>query len=162
MNAIRDIEDRLYEQATHTEQALLHEYVRASRRGTVAVVAMGHNMVIANPAASRLMDSSDQVLLWDWATRNLEERLECASELRFMEGIDVHLHARRVGGGKDTFGVVVELRPKPDATTRSVVAGYDRSTGGASTENSQKERLPGRSLPTCRLQMQLDELRSGG
>lgn len=158
-NVVRDIEARLLDESTRSEQALLREYSRSNRRGSAAVVAMSHGITIANPAASRLMDSSDQVLLWEWALRNLDGRSDYAGELRMAEGTDLRVHARRVGERRADFGVVVELRtadPPTHRPTATTFAPTSAVRGHAAPK--PEERLVGRSVATARLQRELGEL----
>lgn len=151
-SAVSDIEARLFAQSSVSEQILLREYTRSRRRGNAAVVAMNRETVIATPAASRLMDSTDQMMIWDWITTHLTSRDEWEGPLRFAEGVDVRIRARRVGGAGDPLGAVLELRPTTPAPGRC-------ATPTVRTRSSRPgEQLAGRSVATFRLKSQLDEI----
>ncbi|QSE72312.1 helix-turn-helix domain-containing protein [Rhodococcus sp. PSBB049] len=153
VSAVRDVEERLFAQAALGEQALLREFMRSKRRGNPAVVAMSRDTVIATPTASRLMDSADQMMIWDWITTHLGSRQEWEGPLRFADGIDVRIRARRVSEPGDSLSAILELRP--------LVAPGARAAGPTSRARSSVHsggRLVGRSLATYRLQTQLDEI----
>lgn len=154
-SAVRDVEDRLFALAAISEQILLREYTRSRRRGNPAVVAMSRDTVIATPIASRLMDSADQMMIWDCITSHLGHREEWEGALRFAGGVDVRVRARRVSEPGDSLSAVLELRPLIDATTRRPGSvPMPRSSSAACPGG----RLPGRSVSTHRLQSQLEQI----
>jgi hypothetical protein len=58
--AVREIESRMYADASRREQLLLEHFLRARRRATTAVVSLNEDVVMANTAASVLLDLSDR------------------------------------------------------------------------------------------------------
>ena len=90
--AVREIESRIYADASRREQMLLERFMRASRRSTAAVVTLNEDVVMANTAASGLLDLSDQAMLWDWACQILGTRDEYTGEIRL--SYDVVVQAR--------------------------------------------------------------------
>jgi transcriptional regulator of acetoin/glycerol metabolism len=147
LSAVRDVEERLFAQSARSEQVLLREYMRSKRRGNAAVVAMSRDTVIATPTASRLMDSTDQMMIWDWISSHLGTRQEWEGPLRFAEGIDVRVHARRVGESGDSLSAILELRPMASsAHFRPRTAVAPASHRGPSVE--PVGRIVGRSLAT--------------
>lgn len=159
-NAVRDIETRLFESSTQGEQRLLQEYMRSCRRGNPAVLAMSGDTVIATPTASRIMDSTDQLLIWDWITNHLATRMIADGRLRLSGGTEVRVQARRAGELGDPLTAVLELRPLfiPAARASGSCAGSDEPSSRVGYGVEVRERLPGRSAATYRLQEELDEI----
>lgn len=157
LSAVRDIEERLFAQSTKSEQMLLREYMRSKRRGNAAVVAISRDTVIATPTASRLMDSTDQMMLWDWISSHLSVRQEWEGPLRFAEGIDVRVHARRVSESGDSLSAILELRPlaTPMHTRPRTVPAPSPRHGLAA---EPVPRIVGRSLTTHRVHSRIDEV----
>jgi transcriptional regulator of acetoin/glycerol metabolism len=146
--AVREIESRIYADASRREQMLLEHFMRARRRATTAVVSLNEDVVMANAAASALLDVSDQAMLWDWACRLLGNRDECGGEIRLAGDIVVQAKATRVGERGAVAGVLVEMRPQPRLDGRS--AGARRGPQQGRWQNSD-ELLPGRSVAGKRL-----------
>src|SRR5574337_345758 len=138
---VRDVEERLFSQSAET--GLLREYTHSKRRGNPAVVAMSRDTVIATPTASRLMDSTDQMMLWDWITSHLGSRREWEGVLRFAEGIDVQVRARRVSEAGGPLSAVLELRPLVNPATRTAARRGTPTSRARSCAHSG-ERLAGR------------------
>lgn len=159
-NAVRDIETRLFESSTRGEQLLLQEYMRSCGRGNPAVLAMSGDTVIATPTASRIMDSTDQLLIWDWITNHLATRMTADGRLRLTGGTEVRVQARRASELSDPLTAVLELRPLFSAATRAsgLCSSPEEVSARVSHGAEVRERLPGRSAATYRLQGQLDEM----
>src|SRR5690606_16362415 len=81
--------------ASKRERMLLERFVRAGRRNTHAVISLNEDVVMANTAASQLLDASDQAMLWDWACTVLSSRDAAAGELRLSR--DLVVPARATG-----------------------------------------------------------------
>ncbi|WP_162603325.1 hypothetical protein [Rhodococcus oxybenzonivorans] len=93
------------------------------------------------------MDSTDQMMIWDWISSHLGTRQEWEGPLRFAEGIDVRVHARRVGESGDSLSAILELRPMASsAHFRPRTAVAPASHRGPSVE--PVGRIVGRSLAT--------------
>lgn len=151
--AVRDIESRLFDQSSRSEQAVLQEFLRAARRGTHAVVAMSHDMFLANPAALRLLDSSDQTVLWEWAVRGLATGTECVGELRLARETTVHTKARKIDANYG-LAVLIEIRP----VGRPLAPAPNPGSMPSDAHGAPRAELPGRSLATKRLRAQVDQL----
>lgn len=155
-NAVRDIENRYFAGSALSEQRLLREYVRARRR-TGAVVALRRDTVIATPEASRLMDSTDSMMLWEWASGFLANREEWLGELSLAEGVQVKVRARRIGGLGESLSVLLELRPIGLAGYRPTYAAKQASP--APKRRTRVSRgLPSRSPLGGRLQWQVEKI----
>ena len=71
LGAVQEAERRLLEQATARERTLLASLLTARRRTAQPLVCVGEDIVLATPAAARLLEGVDQGLLWDRARRTL-------------------------------------------------------------------------------------------
>ncbi|MDF1704885.1 MAG: helix-turn-helix domain-containing protein [Aeromicrobium sp.] len=152
--AARDIEARLFEQSSRSEQAVLQEFLRASRRGAHAVVAMSHDMFLANPRALQMLDSSDQTVLWEWAVRGLAKDDRCAGELRLARETTVSVRAQRIDAVDGVPAVLLEIRALSRESAERAPAAPLRVPG----DGARRVELPGRSLATKRLRTQIDKL----
>ncbi len=160
--AVREIESGMYADASLRERMLLEHFLRVSRRTTSAVVSLNQDFIISNTAASKLLDPSDQVLLWDWASRMLAGREECSGVVRLAQDTVVHARASKVGQGSRLAGVLVELRMRPPGVSRARSAG---SVGQRPTRRSSQpvqDTLPGRSAASARLRREIDAVVESG
>jgi sigma-54 dependent transcriptional regulator, acetoin dehydrogenase operon transcriptional activator AcoR len=151
--AVREIESRIYADASRREQMLLDHFLRARRRAGAAVLTLNEDVVMANTAASGLLDLSDQAMLWDWACQLLGSRDECSGEVRLAGDVVVQARATRVGERGATAGVVIEMRPRPRDDGGQIAARpkpQRRSRGGASG------LIAGRSVAAARLRGDID------
>ena len=149
--AVGEIESRMYADASRREQLLLEHFLRARRRATTAVVSFNEDVVMANTAASALLDLSDRAMLWDWACRVLGGRDEYTGEVQLAHDVVVQARATRVGERGATAGVLVEMR----APRRAPAARREHRAGG--------ETLAGRSVASRRLRDDVDAaLRTDG
>ena len=146
--AVREIEARIYADASRREQMLLDHFLRARRRATTAVVSLNEDVVMANAAASVLLDLSDQAMLWEWACRMLGSRDEYVGEIRLAGDVVVAAKATRVGERGAVAGVLVEMRPQPRPDGRATGA---RRGGHQVRRPGTGEALPGRSIAGARL-----------
>ncbi|WP_083541908.1 sigma-54-dependent Fis family transcriptional regulator [Kribbia dieselivorans] len=153
--AVREIEQRLYELASQDERALLEEFLRTSRRGGSAVITLSNDLVMANPAASRLLQPADQALLWNWACLRLGTRDEFIGELQLASSREVLAKVRRLEDGRRTMGIVVEMRPKPDGKPLRRTSARARQQRKV-VALAAVPPLPGRSKATRRLDGELD------
>lgn len=151
--AVREIESRMYADASRREQMLLEQFLRASRRAATAVLTLNEDVVMANTAASGLLDYSDQAMLWEWACRMLGSRDEYVGEVRLARDVVVAARATRVGDPGAMAGVVVEMRPRPDAPDRVAVAGPRGRWRGRTVAS---EVMAGRSAAAGRLRDDVD------
>ena len=155
--AVREIESRIYADASRREQMLLEHFLRAGRRARTAVVTLNENVVMANTAASGLLDLSDQAMLWEWACRLLGNRDECDGEVRLAHDVVVQARATRVGEPGATAGVVVEMRPRPRAPVPPATRLRTRRAPGGAHGS-----LAGRSIATARLRDDVDAAVAAG
>ena len=125
--AVREIEQRLREQATVRERALFEEFVeRTRRRRDVAVASLNEDFLITNAAAAQLFEPADHALLWDWAGRATATGREVDGTLTLTREIVVQARCTPVAGGAGPAGVVVTMTPR----TRDPVRGSPTSVTG--------------------------------
>jgi transcriptional regulator of acetoin/glycerol metabolism len=115
----RSIEARLRATAPVPEQELLDEFLRASRRGPKAVVALRPDLFMANAAAKALLHGVDVERLRHWACDAAAGGRERAAELRLGPELVVHAQCRPVGRSRHRAAVVVLT---PSAATRALTA----------------------------------------
>lgn len=153
--AAREIESRLYADASRREQLLLQHFLRASRHAT-AVLTLNEDVVMANTAASALLDLSDQAMLWEWACRMLDTRHEYTGEVRLAHDAVVQAKATKVGDDVGAAGILVEMRQQNGATREAPPA---RTRTRQPNRPRAEQRLPGRSLASQRLRDDVDAAR---
>ncbi|MGW5515175.1 sigma-54-dependent Fis family transcriptional regulator [Nocardia africana] len=109
---VRDIEDRLQLDASQSQRQLLTAFQAAATRRKRAVVAVGHGLVLATPAALDLLEPADHA-----AVRMCVEGTRFAGEathrLTLVSGQSVRLRCMPVD---DDHGVLVDIIP--DQETR--------------------------------------------
>ena len=117
--AARDVERRLLDAASATERQLLEAFTAARHRTTRPVVCVGEDVVLATPAAARLLEGVSQGLLWERARRAVAEGGErvCAFAIDGDEELLARCHA--VGDEAAMVGVLVAIDPpRTDARIR--------------------------------------------
>jgi transcriptional regulator of acetoin/glycerol metabolism len=134
------IEQRLFEQQTVRERALLAHFLSGSRRSHAGILVINDRVQMANPQAARLLDGVEQPLLWDHVARVLAGA--CAdgtvdSELPLPGGRSARTRTMPLRDGGEVIGALVEIRPEaePAAPTRAAtpvtapagLAGTDRA-----------------------------------
>src|SRR5919197_1598299 len=103
--AARDVERRLLEAASATERALLEAFTAERHRTSRPVLCVGEDLVLATPAAARLVGGVSQGLLWDRARRAVAD----GGERLLVLDIDQALRARCRAIGD--VGVLVAIDP---------------------------------------------------
>ncbi|WP_345381294.1 sigma-54-dependent Fis family transcriptional regulator [Pseudonocardia yuanmonensis] len=134
------IEQRLFEQQTVQERALLAHFLSGSRRSHAGILVLNDRVQMANPQAARLLDGVDQPLLWDHVARVLAG--SCADgtvdgDLPLPGGRSARTRTMPLRDGGEVIGALVEIRPaaEPTASARSAprltapdgLAGTDRA-----------------------------------
>lgn len=118
------IEERLFEQHSTAERALLARFVSACRRSHTAIVGLNDRMQLSNPRAARLLDGVPQALLRDHAARCLTDRDALQEvDLPLGDGRVAHTRTVPVRDGGDVVGVLIELRTPDPAARPPIPAG---------------------------------------
>ncbi|MCL2586499.1 MAG: sigma 54-interacting transcriptional regulator [Streptosporangiales bacterium] len=146
--AVREIESRMYADSSRREQLLLEHFLRANRRASSAVISLNEDVIIANTAASALLDLSDQAVLWDWACRVLGTGDEYTGEVRLSGDSVAQARATRVSDDGPMAGIMLEMRPRSCGDGRAPAA---RRAASRCDADRADANLPGRSVAVRRL-----------
>lgn len=119
--AAGEIEQRLLEQSTERERALLRAFLAACRRADRAIVTMNDDLVIANATASRLLNSDDHLILRERAADLVGSGERSDVQVSLSGGRLAKLHCRPVSSRSGNAGAVVEISLQPEQS--SVAAG---------------------------------------
>jgi transcriptional regulator of acetoin/glycerol metabolism len=123
--AVREIGQRLREQASARERALFDEFIKQSRRQPQAVASLNEDFLITNSAAAQLFEPADHALLWDWAGNAVATGRTVSGKLRLTRDIAIQARCTPVDDGDgSTAGVVITMTP---ISGRSTPAGTEVS-----------------------------------
>lgn len=105
-----EIERSLLDGATAAEQGLMRAFVSERRDARHAVVAVNEKTVVANAAATRMLGSVDQAVLWEYAARVLSDP-EAAGQPAALGGSQpVVIDHHTVVSDGSVIGVVLKLK----------------------------------------------------
>jgi transcriptional regulator of acetoin/glycerol metabolism len=139
LQAARAIEERLYEDASSTERALLSHFLAAANLATRPIVVLGERVELSSPPAARLLDVGDKTLLWERASDLIRDHHTATEAFTLSDGREVSARFVRIEVDGRPGGVVIELdmprvaaprAPAPVAVGGRAVA---RSRAGASS-----------------------------
>lgn len=140
LEVVRDIERRLLALGSVNEQLLFESYVAAKRDSRRPVVCLNEQTILTNSAAARLLGAVDKALLWEQASRAINERADDVSELMLSDGRLILAHCRPIYDGGVPVGAKIEIeldgqqastimkRRDADATTSASLAGLAGSS----------------------------------
>lgn len=133
---VREIERRLYEEASHRDRELLDRFEAIAGRSRGPVVAMNAQTVITNAAAARLLQPTDHALLWDQVADAIEMGGVVARRIRLSNG----------GLAQLRFVAFERGDPQRGAVVRIELEGPDVPPVPARSRRPARIALPGRSL----------------
>ncbi len=135
----REIERRLYEEASQRDREVLDRFEAVARRSRRPVVALNRSTVIANAAAARLLEPADHALLWNHVAEAIKAGTVVARGFRLSQGSVAAVRCVAFERGDLERGAVLEIDvARPDGAPAPVRAvGWDRRPPAL---------LPGRSL----------------
>ncbi|AHH17659.1 transcriptional regulator [Nocardia nova SH22a] len=107
---VRDIEDRLHLDASQSQRQLLNAFQTAATRRKRAVVAVGHGLVLATPAALDLLEPADHAAL-RMCVEGTRFAGEATHRLTLVSGRTVRLRCVPVD---DDRGMLVDIIPEQD------------------------------------------------
>ena len=119
--AARDIERRLLDAATATERHLLEAFTTARHRTTRPVLCVGEDLVLATPAAARLLEGVSQGLLWERARGAVAEDGERLFALMLDGEEELLARCRAVRDHEGMVGVLVAIDPPHRPRRRPVL-----------------------------------------
>jgi transcriptional regulator of acetoin/glycerol metabolism len=82
----RQVEEQLYTQSSLRERLLLQHFLTTARGSARPVVVVSPEMMLANPAATRLLENVPQALLWEFAAKAVADSTTTVDELLGAEG----------------------------------------------------------------------------
>jgi DNA-binding CsgD family transcriptional regulator len=121
------IEQRLIDESSLQEKLVLQEFLRKQRSVRGPVVFLGPRSMFSNAAASRFVDSTDEVLLRENAQRMVSEGRSGFDEITLSNGRHVSIRCEKVLDGGHPIGIMSELHT---AATREVWS-VDSASGAA-------------------------------
>jgi len=159
MQAARAIQERLYEDASTTERALLSHFLSASNRSRRPIVVLGERLELSTPPAARLLDVDDRTLLWEHASTLLTRSGPSSEKLVLSDGRSLVADFTPVEVEGRSVGVVVEIssgeepaaerprgsRPAPPAS--DAAAGFVGRGSSSRYLREQVMALRGETLP---------------
>lgn len=107
--AAAEIEQRLIEQSSELEQALLREFLAANRRTANAVLALSDDLVIANYVADRSLDGADLRILRERAADLITGHHDRSGYIELSRGRMVRLRCHPLAGSAGTVGTILEI-----------------------------------------------------
>jgi transcriptional regulator of acetoin/glycerol metabolism len=116
--AARDIERRLLETAEATERRLLAAFTAARHRTTRPVLCVGEDLVLATPAAARMLEGVSQGLLWERARGAVADDGERLFALAIDGEEELLARCRAVCDDDAMVGVIVAIDPPRRAPRR--------------------------------------------
>jgi transcriptional regulator of acetoin/glycerol metabolism len=109
MEMASEIEHSLYLHAAERERVLFDTFWEEARSSAVPVVSMSEQLMMTNAAAARLLEGTDQVVLWEQAHQAVAQHAERSIVVTLADGRTVAAHCRPVELGGRSFGVVIHL-----------------------------------------------------
>jgi len=122
--AATEIEQRLLDQASERERALLQQFLAANRRANQAVLTVNDDLIIANASAAQLLGSSDHALVRERAVELVGSEGQVTADVLLSGGRAAKLRCRSVMTSSGMAGAIVELSVRAGPTTSR----RDRST----------------------------------
>jgi transcriptional regulator of acetoin/glycerol metabolism len=107
--AAAEIEQRLLQQSSEREQALLREFLAANRRTTNAVLALSADLVMANDLADRSLDGADLHILREKAADLISGNHDSSGYIVLSRGQLARLRCHPLPSSAGTEGTIVEV-----------------------------------------------------
>jgi transcriptional regulator of acetoin/glycerol metabolism len=161
LQAARAIQERLYEDSSVTERALLAHFLGLSG-GARPIVVLGERVELSTPPAARLLGVDDRTLLWDHASRTLASGRMVSEALSLADGRRLSATFTPIEAEGRNVGVAVEIDP-PAERTAALPARPDAGSASARTSSGGARRMPsflGRSTSSAYLRDQVEALRA--
>jgi transcriptional regulator of acetoin/glycerol metabolism/DNA-binding CsgD family transcriptional regulator len=116
----RMIEDRLIDESSLREKLALQQFLRKQRSVRGPVVFLGQRSMYSNAAASRFVDSEDELLLRENAKRNVSDGRSGFEEITLRTGRRTFIRCEKVLDGGYPIGIMLELRTAANLEVGSV------------------------------------------
>jgi transcriptional regulator of acetoin/glycerol metabolism len=109
MEMARQVESRLYDEGSGQEQLLLRHFLAASRGSARAVVVVSPEVMLANPAATRLLENVPQALVWEFAAKSVADSTTTVDELLGEEDHPVTVRCLPINEAGVVIGATLEF-----------------------------------------------------
>ncbi len=126
LEGVRDIQRRLYEDASERDRALLEHFLSVARRTNRPVVAVNEQTIIANVPAARLLGPEDHALLWAQAEETLAGGRGIRRQLQLSRDLSVSARCSPAADAGWEVGVVIELALSRPGSPRRASPGERR------------------------------------
>lgn len=140
----------ILEQATPDERFLLDQFLRRRRSHHKAIAAVGHGVLIATPAAQRLLGGLDQAELWAQVRAVARHGAVTEADIATPAGPALRLRCHPLFRGGDLGGAAVELIDHAGPTKR---ARTRRRLGDLVGESDQWQTVVNDALEAARLDL---------
>ena len=107
--AAAEIEQRLLQQSSEREQALLREFLAANRRTANPVLALSDDLVMANDLADRSFDGADLHILREKAADLITGNHDSSGYIVLSRGQLARLRCHPLASSAGTTGTIVEI-----------------------------------------------------
>ncbi len=156
LQAARAIQERLYEDSSITERALLAHFLGLSG-GSRPIVVLGERVELSTPPAARLLGVDDRTLLWDHASRTLASGRVVGEVLTLTDGRRLSATFTPIEAEGRSVGVAVEIGPPEERTAGA--SGRAAAAPVAPPGTRQTPSFLGRSTSSSYLRDQIEALR---
>ncbi|MGH3556107.1 MAG: sigma-54-dependent Fis family transcriptional regulator [Mycobacterium sp.] len=129
--ASRDISERLYDQRSADEQALLQHFLQAGHASSQALVAINQRIMIANARASRLLAGVEHGLLWEQAGRMMAAGAGSECDVALPDETGLRVRVKALHDADTPIGALLEIRKQA------------QQLGPQPAVGASAERLPG-------------------
>lgn len=114
MEMVRQVEEQLYTQSSGRERLLLQHFLTTSRGSVRPVVVVSPEMMLANAAATRLLENVPQALLWEFAAKAVTDSTAMVDELPGAEDSVRAVRCFPINEGGRIIGATLEFdRARP-------------------------------------------------
>ena len=110
LRAVEDIQQRLLDSSRDAEKRLLSAFQAVAARRKAAVLALGDDLIVSNPAATDLLRSEDHVMLRKRTADVARSAGSLRTTMRAVSGNTLNLLAQGVLG---TTGVIITITAHP-------------------------------------------------
>lgn len=111
MEIASEIEEELFLHSSERERALLRSFLREAHPSVWSVISISGQFMMASAAAARLLDGTDQIVLWEQASQAAALQCERSVILTLADGRQIQARCKPVESHGRTVGVVIELDP---------------------------------------------------
>jgi transcriptional regulator of acetoin/glycerol metabolism len=145
LEVAREIERRLRVESCAHEQLLLESFLTARHDRRHPIICLNDQIVLSNSAATRLLASVDQAVLWEQAALAIDARANGACTLVLDDGQRVAAHCRPIFDGATPVGAKIEIQLDPPRPLRAPSAGAsrpdERMLGSLAGQSERWDRL---------------------